>query len=95
MNFIKKLFTFKWGWETQDPIEVYLSNSVDLVDLEQRQKAITYGNINPNLRGWIQFMCKRLVSWFENIGRYRTATELARQGYHQKAKDLICGKEIA
>jgi hypothetical protein len=52
MNFLKKLFTFKWGWETQDPIEVYLSNSVDLVDLEQRQKAITYGNINPNLRGW-------------------------------------------
>ena len=53
MNFLKKLFTFKWCWETQDPIEVYLSNSVDLVDLEQRQKAITYGNINPNLRGWI------------------------------------------
>ena len=53
MNFIKKLFTFKWGWETQDPIEVYLSNSVDLVDLEQRQKGITYGFINPNLRGWI------------------------------------------
>ena len=53
MNFIKKLFTFKWGWETKDPIEVYLSNSVDLVDLEQRQKSITYGNINPNLRGWI------------------------------------------
>ena len=50
MNFIKKLFTFKWG---KDPIEVYLSNSVDLVDLEQRQKAITYGTINPNLRGWV------------------------------------------
>tara|TARA_B100000212_G_scaffold129690_1_gene97230 strand:+ start:834 stop:1040 length:207 start_codon:yes stop_codon:yes gene_type:complete len=53
MNFIKKLFTFKWGWERKDPIEVYLSNSVDLVDLEQRQKRITYGTINPNLRGWV------------------------------------------
>ncbi len=53
MNFIKKLFTFKWGWERKDPIEVYLSNSVDLVDLEQRQKRIIYGTINPNLRGWV------------------------------------------
>ena len=44
---------FKWGWERKDPIEVYLSNSVDLVDLEQRQKRITYGTINPNLRGWV------------------------------------------
>ena len=50
-KFFKKLFTF--GWERQDPIETYLSNSVDLVDLEQRQKAIVYGNVNPNLRGWI------------------------------------------
>ena len=53
MNFIKKLFTFKWGWERKDPIEVYLANSVDLVDLEQRQKAVTYGTINPNLKGWV------------------------------------------
>lgn len=50
-KFIAKLFTF--GWETRDPIETYLANSVDLVDLEQRQKALVYGTVNPNLRGWI------------------------------------------
>ena len=50
-NFFSKLF--KFGWETKDPIETYLANSVDLVDLEQRQKAIVYGNVNPNLKGWI------------------------------------------
>ena len=50
-NFFSKLF--KFGWERQDPIETYLANSVDLVDLEQRQKALVYGNVNPNLKGWI------------------------------------------
>ena len=50
-KFLVKLLTF--GWERQDPIERYLANSVDLVDLEQRQKAILYGNVNPNLRGWV------------------------------------------
>ena len=40
-------------------------------------------------------MCKRIVSWFEHIGRYRAATELARQGYHKEAKHLMCGKEIS
>ena len=95
MNFIKRLFTFKWGWESTTPVDVYLSNSVDLVDLEQRQKNLTYGNVNPNLKGWIQYMVKRLLAWFEHIGRMRAATELARQGYHKKAKDLMCGKEVA
>tara|TARA_A100001035_G_C27550198_1_gene393742 strand:+ start:102 stop:266 length:165 start_codon:yes stop_codon:yes gene_type:complete len=51
MKWFKKLF--KFGWETQNPVETYLANSVDLVDLEQRQKAIVYGNVNPNLKGWI------------------------------------------
>ena len=51
MKWLKKLF--KFGWETQNPVETYLANSVDLVDLEQRQKAIVYGNVNPNLKGWI------------------------------------------
>ena len=51
MKWLKKLF--KFGWERQDPVERYLANSVDLVDLEQRQKAILYGNVNPNLKGWI------------------------------------------
>ena len=50
-NFFSKLF--KFGCETKDPIETYLANSVDLVDLEQRQKALVYGNVNPNLKGWI------------------------------------------
>ena len=50
-NFLSKLFRF--GWERHDPIETQLANSVDLVDLEQRQKAIIYGNVNPNLKGWI------------------------------------------
>ena len=49
MKWLKKLF--KFGWERQDPVERYLANSVDLVDLEQRQKAIVYGNVNPNLKG--------------------------------------------
>ena len=34
-------------------------------------------------------MYKRLVSWFEHIGRYRAATELARQGYHKETKHLM------
>ena len=51
MKWFKKLF--KFGWERQNPVEKYLANSVDLVDLEQRQKAILYGNVNPNLKGWI------------------------------------------
>ena len=50
-NFLSKLFRF--GWEKHDPIETYLANSVDLADLESRQKAIIYGNVNPNLKGWI------------------------------------------
>ena len=50
-KFFKKLYTFEF--ERQDPIETNQSNSVDFVDLEQRQKAIVYGNVNPNLRGWI------------------------------------------
>jgi len=51
MKWFRKLF--KFGWERQNPVEKYLANSVDLVDLEQRQKAILYGNVNPNLKGWI------------------------------------------
>ena len=35
-------------------------------------------------------MYKRLVAWFEHIGRMRAASELARQGYHQQAKRLMC-----
>ena len=50
-KFLKKLFTF--GWETQNPVETYLANSVDLADLEARQKALLYGTVNPNLKGWI------------------------------------------
>ena len=49
-NFFSKLF--KFGWERQDPIETYLANSVDLVDLEQRQKALVYGTVNPKLWGY-------------------------------------------
>ena len=50
-KFFRKLFTF--GWEYKNPQELYLSQATDLADLEQRQKAIVYGNVNPNLRGWI------------------------------------------
>jgi len=38
-------------------------------------------------------MFKRLVVWFEHIGRMRAASELARQGYHQQAKRLMCGDQ--
>lgn len=50
-KFIAKLFSF--GWEYKSPQEKYLANSVDLADLESRQKALIYGTVNPNLRGWI------------------------------------------
>ena len=50
-NFFKKLF--KFGWEYQSPHEYYLSQATDLVDLERRQKQLLYGNVNPNLKGWI------------------------------------------
>ena len=51
MKWLKKLFTF--GWERQSPQERYLSQATDLVDLERRQKDLLYGNVNPNLKGWI------------------------------------------
>lgn len=38
-------------------------------------------------------MFNRLVVWFEHIGRMRAASELARQGYHQQAKSLMCGDQ--
>mgnify|MGYP001242164649 CR=1 FL=1 len=50
-NFFSKLF--KFGWEYKTPQERYLANSVDLADLESRQKALVYGTVNPNLKGWI------------------------------------------
>ena len=40
-------------------------------------------------------MFKKLVIWFEHIGRMRAASELARQGYHKQAKRLMCDQEIA
>ena len=40
-------------------------------------------------------MVKRLVSWFEHIGRMRAASELARQGYYKEAKRLMCNQEVA
>ena len=40
-------------------------------------------------------MYKRLVSWFEHIGRMRAASELARQGYYKEAKRLMCNQEVA
>ena len=39
-------------------------------------------------------MIKRLVLWFEHIGRMRAASELARQGYHQQAKRLMCDRRL-
>ena len=39
-------------------------------------------------------MIKRLVLWFEHIGRMRAASELARQGYHQQAKRLMCDQRL-
>lgn len=38
-------------------------------------------------------MFSKLVLWFEHIGRMRAASELARQGYHQQAKRLMCGDQ--
>ena len=37
-------------------------------------------------------MIKRLVLWFEHNGRMRGTSELARQGYHQQAKRLMCDR---
>mgnify|MGYP001373658131 CR=1 FL=1 len=47
MNFIKRLFTFKWGWESTTPVDVYLSNSVDLVDFGEIERFIQ--NHFPNI----------------------------------------------
>ena len=33
-----------------------------------------------------------IISWFEHIGRVRAATELARQGYHKEAKNIMINK---
>lgn len=40
-------------------------------------------------------MGKKIVSWFEQIGRIRAANELIRQGYYKEAKIIMCGKEMA
>ena len=55
------------------PIETYLANSVDLVDLEQRQKALVYGNVNPKLER-MDIMAKCIMTWFEAVGRARAAS---------------------
>jgi hypothetical protein len=34
-------------------------------------------------------MAKRLISWFEHIGRVRAASQLARMGYVNQAKELM------
>ena len=41
-EFFRKLFRF--GWERHDPIETYLANSVDLVDLELEKQELELEN---------------------------------------------------
>ncbi len=36
-------------------------------------------------------MWKKFINWFELMGTMRAASELARQGFHQEAKSLMCG----
>ena len=35
-----------------------------------------------------------LIAFGENAGRARAARELARQGYHDEAKNLMLGKDL-
>ena len=57
-------------WErTQAQIEHdWLAESHDLVDLERRQRILTNKKFER-----LGVMVKRLVSWFEHIGRMRAA----------------------
>lgn len=47
------------SFDGMTPVERYLANSTDLVDLENRQKALTRGKApfqvtaNHNLKGWV------------------------------------------
>lgn len=34
-------------------------------------------------------MLRKIYKWFERLGAMRAAAELARQGYHKQAKQLI------
>lgn len=36
-------------------------------------------------------MFRKIYKWFERLGAMRAAAELARQGYHEQAKQLILG----
>lgn len=52
MRFVKAIFKYFRPKSEREMIEDYLSRSTDLVDLERRQRQLTYG-INPNLKGWV------------------------------------------
>lgn len=52
MRYLKKVLSLIKPKTQQQRIEEYLSQSTDLVDLERRQRQLTYG-INPNLKGWV------------------------------------------
>ena len=53
MKLLKRLFNKLKPKTEQERITEYLAKSTDLVDLERRQKKLIYGNMNPNLRGWV------------------------------------------
>lgn len=52
MRYVKKVLSLIKPKTQQQRIEEYLSKSTDLIDLERRQRQLTYG-INPNLKGWV------------------------------------------
>ena len=53
---IQTILKFIWNLRPKSQKELreeWLASSHDLVELERRQKQLLYGQVNPNLKGWI------------------------------------------
>lgn len=48
---INKWLKRVWTNMKQDPVEAYLAQATDVVDLEQRLRTVTYRMINKNFHG--------------------------------------------
>lgn len=53
MNLLNKFWQRIRTMTEREREEQYLAESVDLVDLERRQRALQQKHINPNLHNWV------------------------------------------
>ena len=53
MNWLNKVWDYIRPKSEREREEQYLAQSVDLVDLERRQKVLQNKHTNPNLSGWV------------------------------------------